>query len=340
VALVVWGTVYQAEHGLYQAQQKFFYSWFFFLLGFIPFPGTVMILFILFVNLVCVLFFRVGFKLANLGNIITHLGIIILLAGGFFSFYFSEESSLMLKEGESSNMSSSRHLWELAAWELKSGDKDVYAVDTAGFSSGKTVRFDDLKLELAVKEYYKNCSASGTGVLKDKPLAAEASENIAGGVFEITPYPGMNTGGKQEALLYGQDSRPAMITVDGRRLSFTLRRKKIALPLYLFLKDFRVKLYPNSTIPKSYESTVTINAEGGVARDVVISMNKPLRFEDYTFFQSSYHVARDGTEYTILAVVKNAGRLIPYIASITIFLGLVIHFLVMLFRRRRNKNKP
>lgn len=27
--LVVWGTLYQADHGLYQAQQKFFHSWFF-----------------------------------------------------------------------------------------------------------------------------------------------------------------------------------------------------------------------------------------------------------------------------------------------------------------------
>ena len=77
------------------------------------------------------------------------------------------------------------------------------------------------------------------------------------------------------------------------------------------LKDFRVEFYPNSDIPKSYGSSVSIQAEGGVARDVKISMNKPLRFKNLTFFQSSYIIGRDGSEYTILAVVKNVGRLLP-----------------------------
>jgi hypothetical protein len=99
-------------------------------------------------------------------------------------------------------------------------------------------------------------------------------------------------------------------------------------------------MYPNSNIPKSYESHVTIKAEGAVDRDVVISMNKPLRFKNYTFFQSSYYIAPDGSEHTVLAVVKNAGRLLPYYSSITIFLGLVIHFLMMLLRRRKTNRKP
>ncbi|HLP48789.1 MAG TPA: hypothetical protein VK469_22805, partial [Candidatus Kapabacteria bacterium] len=117
--LVVWGTVYQANHGLYQAQQKFFHSWFFLLLGFIPFPGAVLIMFILFFNLVAVLFYRIGFRLSKIGNLITHLGLMVLLLGGFFTFYFSQESTLMLKEGETSNMSSSNRLWEIAVWEQK-----------------------------------------------------------------------------------------------------------------------------------------------------------------------------------------------------------------------------
>ena len=88
IVLVVWGTVYQADHGLYQAQQKFFHSWFFLVFGFIPFPGTVLVMFVLFFNLVNSLFFRLRFHWSNIGNIITHLGIIVLLVGGFFTFYF------------------------------------------------------------------------------------------------------------------------------------------------------------------------------------------------------------------------------------------------------------
>ena len=111
------------------------------------------------------------------------------------------------------------------------------------------------------------------------------------------------------------------------------------LPLGMTLKDFKMKMYPNSNIPKSYESHVSIRAEDSVDRDVVISMNKPLRFKDYTFFQSSYFIGEDGSEYSILAVVKNAGRLVPYFSSITIFLGLVIHFMTMLLKRRQKNTR-
>ena len=348
-ALVVWGTVYQTDHGLYRAQQKFFHSWFFLIFGFIPFPGTVLIMFILFFNLVLALIFRIGFRFSNLGNIFTHMGIIVLLVGGFFTFYFSEESSLVLKEGETSHMSDSSHLWELAAWEQKNGYKDIYAVDTGGFDPGDSIRIEDLNLDIQIKEYYKNCSAftdttesgmvknkminaSGIRVLKPLPNAIEVSDNIAGVVFYINP----KNDSPKLLLLYGQDALPTPVTVNNRTLFFSLRKKKIVLPLAITLKDFKMTMYPNSTIPKSYESRVSIKAEGGVERDVVISMNKPLRFKDLTFFQSSYFVSRDGSEYTILAVVKNAGRLLPYFSSILIFLGLAIHFLVKLFKSKKN----
>ncbi|HLP57274.1 MAG TPA: cytochrome c biogenesis protein CcsA [Candidatus Deferrimicrobium sp.] len=346
--LVVWGTVYQANHGLYQAQQKFFHSWFFLLLGFIPFPGAVLIMFILFFNLVAVLFYRIGFRLSKIGNLITHLGLMVLLLGGFFTFYFSQESTLMLKEGETSNMSSSNRLWEIAVWEQKTktgtgqNDADVYAFDTQSLRPGDIIRLEDLDLALQVKEYYGNSTAqvnnaSGMQSLKKKPPEKEIEHNIAGGIFEINPA----TGQGQTLLLYGNDTHPTSITVNNREFRFSLRKKKYQLPLSLTLVDFAVKFYPNSEIPKSYESKITINTEGGVERDVTISMNKPLRYGNLTFFQSSYYTAPDGTEYTILAVVKNVGRLLPYFSSIIIFLGLAIHFLMMLFKKKKaNRQNP
>ncbi len=349
VVLIVWGTVYQADHGLYQAQQKFFYSWFFLAFGFIPFPGTVLVMYVLFLNLVFALIFRIRIKLSRIGNIITHVGIIVLLVGGFFTFYYSEESSLMLREGETKNMSFSRLLWELAVWENKAGERDVYAVDTGGLDPGDTIRLQDLDLELKVEKYYENCfprmtggstgnqaiNASGIRELEEIPFHTEVARNIAGGIFAVNPS--ANTG--QALLLYGEESTPTPVVVNNRVFTFSLRKKRILLPLDITLVDFRMKFYPNSNIPKSYESTVTIKGEEELERDVVISMNKPLRYKDLTFFQSSYYIAPDGSEHTILAVVQNFGRLLPYFSSIIIFLGLLIHFLVMLFNRKQAQNK-
>jgi cytochrome c biogenesis protein ResB len=236
VILVIWGTVYQVDHGLYQAQLKFFHSWFFLIFGFIPFPGTELTMFVLFINLICSLIFRITFKLSQLGNIILHIGIIVLLLGGFLTFYFSEESSLILKEGETTNTSSSHFLWEVAIWEQKKGDKDIYAIDTEDFTEGESILIKDLNLELHIIEHYKNCSpfinrsstenqvinASGIEVLKGIPSSMKGSKNIEGVVFEINPY----TGTKKTILLYGQDSLPTSVNIANHSYFFSLRKKK------------------------------------------------------------------------------------------------------------------
>jgi hypothetical protein len=343
--LVVWGTVFQADHGLYQAQQKFFHSWFFLLFGFIPLPGTIMVMFVLSVNLVFSIIYRIGFKFRNIGNLITHLGIIILLIGGFFTFYFSEESSLMLQEGQTSSLSTSRSLWELAIWEEKGDLRDIFALDANGFTKGDKIRFDELGVSITIRDYYQNCSAytsglaasttvlnqSGIKLLKEKPLNIENSENTPGIKLSANC-----SGDSSLILLYGRETLPTKILFSDHKYYFSLRRKRLPLPLSIKLLNFRVKKYPNSNIVKSYESTVFIETDGGVGRDVIISMNKPLRFDDYTFFQSSYYIdKKNGREYSIFAVVKNSGRLLPYFSSGIIFLGMLIHFMMMMIKHSK-----
>jgi len=352
VILTIWGTVYQADHGLYQAQQKFFSSWFVLQFGVIPFPGTVLVMFVLFINLVFALFFRIGFRLAKIGNIVIHLGFLIMLVGGFYTFYYSEESTILIKEGTTTTLSESRTEWELALKVTNETKSDVYAMDSASFKPGETLQFKELNLQLKIQSYFRNCTplvpnqpvpgtestilnASGIQKIEEEPTHnIDVEEYLPGVNFQAIP----STAGTAplQVILYGGEQQETIANIDGKEISFSLRKKRIPLPLSIQLMDFTVKMYPNSQIPKSYESKVLIKGEeeGSLEREVVISMNKPLRFKDYTFFQSGYDT-RDNSEYSILAVVKNKGRLLPYFSSITIFLGLMIHFLTMLFKRRK-----
>lgn len=152
VVLVFWGTIYQADHGLYQAQQKFFYSWYFLAFGFIPIPGTVLIIFTLTLNLISSLFFRIGFRLSNIGNFITHTGLIILFLGGGLTFFFSVESTLGMFEGEISNKSYSRTLWEVAVWEQTDGKILTYAIDAKGLRPAKNISFGDIGIDISIIE--------------------------------------------------------------------------------------------------------------------------------------------------------------------------------------------
>src|SRR5471032_1290247 len=77
--LTFWGTIAQVQQGLYAAQDRFFNSFFFLAAGFIPFPGAQLVLWVLFVNLICmmVLTFKKYLRWESLGLLIIHMGLIL-----------------------------------------------------------------------------------------------------------------------------------------------------------------------------------------------------------------------------------------------------------------------
>ena len=343
--LTIWGTIYQTDNGLYAAKAKFFTSWFFLAFGFIPFPGGALTLAVLFMNLISSMFFRIGFRLKNIGNILTHLGILILLLGGFFTFLFSEESVLMLKEGEKSSWSNSYNAWELSVWNDKDGVRHYSVIDLVDIEPDESLSFPDFPIKLNVKKSFSNASA-----FRNKEGSSEQNVINASGIVSIDErkretepeanIPGIMLSSEdinKNIILYGGETIPTHVKIMGSDYHFSLRKLRKKLPLELGLLDFRIKKYPGSEIVKSYESTVEIKHEE-LKRELVISMNKPLRYKDYTFFQSSYQITPAGVEYSVFAVVKNSGRLLPYISSIVVFLGLLIHFILMLFRKRKESS--
>ena len=71
-------------------------------------------------------------------------------------------------------------------------------------------------------------------------------------------------------------------------------------------------------------------------KQVLIYMNHPLRIHGKTFYQQSFAQDEKGT---VLQVVENKGLLVPYITSIIVSLGMIIHFMAKLakFQKRRLK---
>ena len=87
-------------------------------------------------------------------------------------------------------------------------------------------------------------------------------------------------------------------------------------------------MHPGTGIAKSYSSDINL-IENGISKRILIKMNNPLRHNGYTFYQSSFIESPDG-ETTVLAVVKNYGRLFPYISSIIMCVGLLFHLIMKL----------
>ncbi len=328
--LVFWGTIAQVHQGLFIAQKRFFHSWIFFVLGFLPFPGAQLVLWVLFINLICAAIVHFSYLKSHIGILIIHFGLLFYFVAAFITFHVSQESQLTLLEGSGSNVSLTYHDWELSIWKGEDANKkNVIAFETNSLKEGDRLSIPELKINFLVKAYYSNAQPQPT--LTKIPFNKDPEKNFPGIALEIQTkeYKAV------PLVLYGGQTSPAEFKVGEDLYYLQLRRERHPLPFTVTLKDFSMDKHPGTDIASRYQSLVEIENEG-LSREILIYMNHPLRYKNYTFYQASYSIDEQGRERSTLAVVKNSGRLLPYFASAIVFLGLLTHFLSMAIRRKKD----
>ncbi len=345
--LTVWGTLYQADHGLYGAQERFYQSWYFLIAGFLPFPGAQLVMTVLFINLMAAMLVLAIRGRLHWGLVVTHLGLMLMLAAGAVTFYLGKESHLSLVEGEASNVAMTYNEWELALLPTVEGKQhEISALDAKWLQRGRTIPLPGGRLSLRIEEAHRNCqgtrsqvdqapeSGSGYTSLVPRPRNKEPAQDMPGVVFTLLE------GGQEKGryLVWGGDPAPTVIRDEGKERPLVLRRQRVPLPAMIQLIDFRRELHPGSGIAKSYSSQVVVKTGEGLDRKVLISMNKPLRLGGFTFYQSSFASGPGGSEISTLSVVRNYGRLMPYIATGATVVGMLLHFVGMLIHRLSRRN--
>ena len=97
------------------------------------------------------------------------------------------------------------------------------------------------------------------------------------------------------------------------------------------LKQFNIQNYPASDKAKEYESIVEVDG----TEQVVISMNEPLKYKGWTFYQSGFEKDEKGqVKASLLAVNRDPGRWIKYVGSLLIVIGIFALF----YLKRRGKS--
>jgi len=349
--LVIIGTLAQAEIGLYDSQQKYFSSWIL-MLWFIPFPGGRLTLLIMFVNLFAFTLKPSFWSIKKIGIITIHCGVLLLLIGGGLTAWFSSEGMMSIEEGKFSNSIFNSYNKELVIIDSINPDYDDYTVISDDIlEEGLVIESSKIPFTIEVIDYYMNCSVAPRDKpdfinykgfaqrfnLIEKNKEKEREMNRSGIIFKISNANEL-TDGIYSLIL--EQSIPQTINVDGNELSLILRRERTYLPFSLELVDFKKELHPGTDIAKSYSSKINLH-EKDIKRSVLIEMNVPLRHKNYTFFQSSFIEDFD-SDTTILSVVKNYGRMFPYISSIIMSIGLLLHMVLRLptlFSERKRKRK-
>jgi hypothetical protein len=330
--LTLLGTLYQVENGLYQAQQKYFASfflvhWFLGVLP-VPLPGGYLVMGLTFVNLLLGGVIRVRKDWRRLGIVLGHAGILMLLAGAFIGYQYAQSGSVTLYENASASEFVSEHDWEIGVRETGgNGPVTEYIIPDKDFRSLRNGRtgtfyFANIPFELVLADYEADARVGQEAV---SPAIHAA----------ILPK---DKGAAQEGVLRA-GSEPTRVEAAGKTYAIELRPRRWPLPFTIRLDKFTRELHPGTSQPKLFRSDVT-KIENGIEQPARISMNEPLRHKGYTLYQSSWGPANAGPTdrlYSTLAVVRNPADKLPLWSCLVITLGLTVHLGQKLLRYLRSQ---
>lgn len=362
MVLVFVATLDQVNLGIWAVQEKyfrtFFVKWYHSGGGFkLPiFPGGYLIGGLLFLNLSASFVYRFRLSWKKSGILLTHLGLVILLLGELISGLLQEDYQMRLDEGQTSNYSESALAYELALIDTSSPQYDqVVAVPAELLAKSKTLQDPRLPFRVLVRAYYPNAeiqmrsqmatppppmASAGIGAdvaVTPQPVTYKPNEtNFPAASLEFIDATGKSLGTwLVSAMLAG----PQTLSHEGKAWKISLRSERLYKPFSLTLLKFSHDKYPGTEIPRNFSSRVRLSTpDGKTDREALIYMNNPLRHAGLTFYQASF---ANNDRTSILQVVRNPGRQLPYIACLLMSAGLITQFGIglTLFIKKRSATK-
>ena len=357
--LVFLGTLAQVHLGIHAVQARYFQS---LLIYWSPpgtgwkipvLPGGYLLGTVLLVNLIAAHAVRFQLTRKKLGIILLHFGVILLLIGQLLTGLFARETQMRIDEGQTLGYSEAPREVELAVIDVTDPNFDqVVAIPEEILARGGTIQSPTLPFTLNVRQFMGNArltmrsqepqappsqATTGPGkniVVAEIPRTVKDDERDLSAAFvEVDGVQGpLGTWLVSNAI-----PEPQGFTLNGHTYELAMRQRRFYKQFALTLLDFAHDRYAGTDIPKNFSSRVRlIDFERNENREVVISMNDPLRYRGFTFYQSGFD---NNDKTTILQVVKNPAMLLPYIACGLVALGLVVQFSMHLFGFVRKRTR-
>jgi ABC-type transport system involved in cytochrome c biogenesis permease subunit len=296
------------------------------------------------------------------GNVLIHVAVGLLMLGQFAFGDRQIEERMSLVEGQTTNVAFRTDDTELAIIDTRAPDTDTVTVISDRLLKAREgadpIVIEGLPFDLRVVEYFRNSSVVRVGPVAPNPATtglgtgwlatarppeggASSKSNIASayirleergtgrdlGTFLVTQF--LND---QAQLFMGSEGDQCdTVEADGNPWRLQLRFRREYKPYSVTLDDVRKLDYAASNTPRDYSSYVTFTDSATKAEQKGrIWMNNPVRYRGETFYQSQYSQVDLGGgkvgEMTGLQVVENAGWLIPYVACVLAFWGMLVHF--------------
>jgi ResB-like family len=349
--LIFLGTLAQVHLGIHAVQKQYFQSLFIYWSPAganwrLPIlPGGYLLGTVLLINLIAAHATRFQLSKKKLGIILLHLGVILLLIGQLLTGLFARETMMRMDEGQTLGYSEFPREVELAIIDSTNPDYDqVVAIPEKVLAREGTIQDPTLPFTLKIQHFFPNsrlamrsqapdapASLANTGFGKDvavfeQPRTVRDDErDLSAAYVELNGVQGsLGTWLVSNAITSWQS-----FTLNDHTYSLVMRPRRSYKQFALTLLHFQHDRYAGTDIPKNFSSDVRLlDLERNEHRDVHISMNSPLRYRGYTFYQAGFD---NNDKTTILQVVRNPAMLLPYIACGLVATGLLLQFSMHLF---------
>ena len=281
--------------------------------------------------------------------IIIHVGLMVLLLSEAITGLFARETQFTLDEGSRRSFSEAPRDAELVIVDSSSVESDrVWAVPEKQLGSGRIIEHNTLPFRVKVHHFYQNSrlfatdsfwetvaprATRGVGVklslLEQPRVVTTEGRNTVSAIVELIGEGGsLGLWTVSTAL-----EEPQLFEHKGRSFWLAMRPERFYRPYSIELVKFTHERHPGTEIPSRFASRVRLrNPRTNEDREVIISMNQPLRYQGETLYQASF--ANDDRT-SILQVVRNPGWLLPYVACGMVGMGLILQFASQLARSRR-----
>jgi ABC-type transport system involved in cytochrome c biogenesis permease subunit len=316
------------------------------------FPGGWLLGGLLLANLIAAHASRFTWTWKKAPIVTIHAGLVMLLISELITGLFARETQITLDEGVKRSYSEKPRHAELVIVDCSSPEHDrVWSIAEGSLTSGKVIEHSTLPFRLMVQKFYQNSQ-----VFLRAPFvtggASLANRGIGTGMSLREQPPVVTTDGRNtvsaEVELIGENGslgtwlvsmaidEPQRFAYSGRSYWIAMRPERVYRPYSMQLIKFTHQRHPGTEVPSQFASRVRLNnPQRNEDREVVISMNQPLRYAGETFYQASF--ANDDRT-SILQVVHNPGWLLPYVACAMVGAGLVWQFVSHLARSTRRKD--
>lgn len=206
--------------------------------------------------------------------------------------------------------------------------KDGKSVKTAEAVVGQEVPLGWMDFRFRIDKFYPHASM-------EKNFTPEPPSSKSESVFPAIQIE-VEKNGKSKEVWLGKGS-PELVKIEGDGGSalayhFLFGEKKMPAGFRLELRDFRMKQYPGTRSPASFESDVVLtDVSMGLSKEATISMNEPLSHRGFKIYQSGYSIQEGQPEISIFSVGKDPGIPLKYLGTIVMVAGIALMYFIKRF---------